>query len=86
MDEVEVMRRVFYSVLCALMIAFFVSYWLGEKKAIWFHRRESWNIFTKRGWFGEKLNFGRPVTKEGYLVSLGMAAAMAVVTAIIFLV
>ena len=86
MDEIEIMRRIFFSTVSALIIASITSVLLGERKTQWFHRRESWNIFTKRGFIGEQLNFGRPVCKEGYMVSAAMAAAMAAVTAIIFVV
>lgn len=70
---------------CAIMIAFITSKLIGPaNKAAWFRKRTRNSFFLKRGFLGEECHFGYPVKKEGFMVSAGMLAAIAVMTVVIF--
>lgn len=65
--------RVILAFILSLFIILAVSKYVGEeKKAKWFKKRTKYTLFTRRGFLGEALHFGHPVTREGYIVMFGM--------------
>lgn len=44
----------------------------SENKRNWFKRRTRSSFFTRRGFMGEYINFGRPICWQGYTVMLIM--------------
>lgn len=65
--------RVIVSFLLSLVIIYVAAKMTGEEnKAKWFKKRTKFSIFTRRGFLGDTLHFGHPVTKEGYYIMLSM--------------
>lgn len=65
----EISLKVIQSFLVSLVFIYIVAKLVGEeRKARWFKRRKKETFFTKRGFLGETLNFGHPVTWQGLLV------------------
>ena len=90
MDDAEIVRRLFFSLISALCIVFIASVFIGpQNKAKWFKLRDMrkgfW-FFNRRGILGESLRFGWPKTKEGYQAAALMITAIAVSTYVIFIV
>lgn len=90
MEDAEIVRRLFCSLISAFCVVFIASVWIGpQKKAQWFRLRDMskgfW-FFNRRGILGESLRFGWPKTKEGYRAAVLMIAAIAVTTYVIFIV
>ena len=90
MDDAEIVRRLFFSLISALCIVFIASVFIGpQNKAKWFKLRDMrkgfW-FFNRRGFLGESLRFGWPKTKEGYQAAALMITAIAVSTYVIFIV
>ena len=88
MEEAEITRRVFFSLLSAFCIVFFAAILIGpRKKAKWFKLRDMskgfW-FFNRRGILGESLRFGWPRTKEGYEAAAAILATIALTTFVIF--
>lgn len=44
----------------------------SENKQNWFKKRTRSSFFTRRGFMGEYINFGRPICWQGYVVMLVM--------------
>lgn len=87
MNESQLMVRLFCSIACAVMISFITSKIIGPvHKAEWFKKRTKGSFFLKRGFLGEECHFGYPHTKEGFGVTAGMMAAIALSTYIIFVI
>ena len=90
MDDAEIVRRLFFSLISALCIVFIASVFIGpQNKAKWFKLRDMrkgfW-FFNRRGFLGESLRFGWPRTKEGFGAAGGIVAAVALTTFIIFII
>lgn len=72
-------QKVFLCVGLALVIFYIAAFTIGaENKAKWFHKRQKSTIFTRRGFLGEHINFGYPVTIEGYVTTLCICTAIVV--------
>lgn len=66
-------------VLCfiaALLTTILVRFSLGEKRDLWFKRTSS-TIFNQRGMIGQYLSLGYPITRQGFIVWLGLFVAIA---------
>ena len=90
MDDAEIVRRLFFSLISALCIVFIASVFIGpQNKAKWFKLRDMskgfW-FFNRRGILGETLRFGWPKTQEGFKAAGVMIAMIALTTYIIFLI
>ena len=85
MTDTEITRRVFFSLISAFCLANIALKLLGEKRRKkWFVKRTRSYFFNRRGFLGEHFHFGRPATKEGVMVLLGLLAAVALTTYVIF--
>ena len=51
----------------------------SENKQNWFKKRTRSSFFTRRGFMGEYINFGRPICWQGYVVMLVMYGAILLV-------
>lgn len=81
MDQIVItVPKVVSILIISLFIVGGTSMMIGEeKKAKWFRKRRKYTLFTRRGFMGEICHFGYPCTKEGSVVTLGMALAICLV-------
>lgn len=76
--------RVIIAFVLSLVIIYVSARIVGEEnKAKWFKKRTKYTVFTRRGFLGETLHFGHPITKEGYYVMGGMFAAIIILSYVI---
>lgn len=68
-EPVLVCSRIIQVFVLAFLYIFLVAKVIGpERKAQWFKRRTKYTFFSRRGIFGEYINFGYPRCLEGILV------------------
>lgn len=79
--------RVIIAFLLSLVIIYVVAKMVGEtNKEKWFKKRTKFTVFTRRGFLGETLHFGHPVTKEGYFVMIAMFSLIIAISYLIIFV
>lgn len=61
--------------IAALLTTIFVRFAIGERRELWFKRTSS-TIFNQRGFIGQYLSLGYPITRQGLVVWLGLFAAI----------
>lgn len=67
--DAQVLERLLIAVLVSFVYISIIAKSIGtENKERWFKRRTRSSFFTRRGFVGDYINFGRPVTWQGYLV------------------
>lgn len=87
LNEGQIVIRVLCSMMCAVIISYMTSKFIGPaNKAAWFHKRTKYSFFLRRGILGEECHFGYPCKKEGFVVSGVMLAAIAIMTFIVFVI
>ena len=75
MDQEQMLARLGIACVFALVTILAISLFLGaERKSKWFKVRQNKSFFTRRGFVGDSLRFGKPITAEEYFVSFGMSA------------
>lgn len=86
LSEAEITVRTLCSFGSCMAIAQIAGTLLGEeKKKKWFKKRvQKYALLNRRGFLGENSNFGRPVTREGYLVSIGLIISWVLATILCF--
>lgn len=71
--DAEYFRRIMTILAIAVALFVFTAMIIGqERKAKWFKKRTKYTLFTRRGIFGEYINFGYPCTWEGALIFTGI--------------
>ncbi len=87
MSEADQTVWVISSFISGMVIIYLTARIVGnERKTLWFRKREKFNFFTKRGFLGDRLNFGVPRCWQGFAVSLAMVAAISLSSCIIMVV
>lgn len=67
--------KIFVCMIIAFLFFIITAILIGEeRKAKWFKKRTRYSFFLKRGFLGEFLHFGYPVTREGYTVVVILVA------------
>ncbi len=86
LSDAEITVRTLCSFGSSIAIAQIVGTLIGEeKKKKWFKKRvQKYALLNRRGFMGENTNFGRPITKEGYLISIGLITSWVLVTILCF--
>ena len=88
MEDAEIVRRIFFSLVSAFCIVFMAGVLIGPRnKAKWFALRDlrkGFWFFNRLGILGETLRFGWPRTKEGFGSAAAIIAAVALTTFVIF--
>ncbi len=86
LSDAEITVRTLCSFGSSIAIAQIVGTVIGEdKKKKWFKKRvQKYALLNRRGFMGENTNFGRPITKEGYLISIGLITSWVLVTILCF--
>lgn len=80
MTDAQMVARSSMAFIVSLGIIFLTARILGEqRKAAWFKKREKSNLFTRRGFLGDRWNFGVPRNWRGVLVALWMVASISMV-------
>lgn len=51
----------------------------SENKRNWFKKRTRSSFFTRRGFLGDYINFGRPICWQGYLVTIALYGIILIV-------
>ncbi|MEG1726569.1 MAG: hypothetical protein RR089_04705 [Acidaminococcaceae bacterium] len=73
LDSLEASKKIIQIFLASFFYIFFVAKLIGtENKMKWFKRRERYTFFTRRGIFGEYINFGYPICWQGAAVFLAI--------------
>lgn len=73
MDGVVEAKRIMQVFIVSFFYIFLVARIIGaENKLKWFKRRERYTFFTRRGIFGEYINFGYPICWQGILVFIAI--------------
>lgn len=86
LSDAEITVRTLCSFGSCLAIAQIVGTLIGEdKKKKWFKKRvQKYALLNRRGFMGENSNFGRPITREGYLISIGLVISWVLATILCF--
>ncbi|MBQ5759593.1 MAG: hypothetical protein IIV92_05740 [Schwartzia sp.] len=86
LSDAEITVRTLCSFGSCIAIAQIVGTVVGEeRKKKWFKKRvQKYALLNRRGFMGENTNFGRPITKEGYLISIGLVISWVLVTILCF--
>lgn len=68
--DAEILERVFLVIAVSFVYISIIAKSIGaENKERWFKRRSRSSFFTRRGFVGDYINFGRPITWQGYLIT-----------------
>lgn len=68
-----VVSRLFQVFVGSILYLYVVAKLVGpEHKKAWFHKRQKYTFFNRRGVFGEDINFGYPTCWQGILVFLAV--------------
>lgn len=72
-ESLRMLEKVFTVIILSFVYIFAIAKFIGtENKEKWFKKRTRYTFFSRRGFLGNYIQFGRPVCKEGYIVALVM--------------
>ena len=78
--------QIVIDIVWALIVFFITALVIGEeRKSRWFKKRTKYSFFNRRGFLGERLQFGYPKTWAGGGVTLCMAVAIALEIYLVYL-
>lgn len=67
--DAKILERLVIVILVSFVYISIIAKGIGTaNKERWFKRRTRSSFFTRRGFVGDYINFGRPVTWQGYLI------------------
>lgn len=71
--NVVILERLIQLLGVAFIYIYVVARLIGqENKQNWFKRRTRSSFFTRRGFMGDYINFGRPICWQGYAVMMAI--------------
>ena len=68
-----ILERLIQLIGISFVYIYAIARFIGsENKRTWFKKRTRSSFFTRRGFMGEYINFGRPICWQGYMVMIVM--------------
>lgn len=76
-NSVVILERLIQLMGVSFIYIYAIARFIGsENKQNWFKKRTRSSFFTRRGFMGEYINFGRPICWQGYAVMIVMYGAI----------